>query len=311
MTEVEGIALAFAAGDNGPRCTMTKITDRYEESADAPLFICDFSPPRGAGPELLEPAGRIDADWISVAYNPGRSTRVSPPIAAHWIKEHTGRDVVFTLATRDMNKIAVQSLLLGAQLMGLENVVVVQGDRLTERDLSRVKDASDYRPTELLGAIREMNRGIDFKGLKLRSPTDFCAGASIDLGRGTEREVRLARRKVEAGAQFFISQPVFDPTPALELLDLYAENSGERLPAPVFFGVQVMTTDGPVFGDVPEWVTDGLAKGRTGADIALEVLGRFTEAGFRAFYLIPPILKGGRRDYEAAQAVLGAHGAGG
>ena len=301
-----GIALAFAAGDNGPCGSMTKITDRYEESADAPLFICDFSPPRGAGPELLEPAARIDADWISVAYNPGRSTRVSPPIAAHWIKEHTGRDVVFTLATRDMNKIAVQSLLLGAQLMGLENVVVVQGDRLTERDLSRVRDASDYRPTELLGAIREMNRGIDFKGLKLRSPTDFCAGASIDLGRGIEKEVRLTGRKAEAGAQFFISQPVFDPTPAVELLDRYAENSGERLPAPVFFGVQVMTTEGPVFGDVPEWVTDGLAKGRTGADIALDVLDRFTEAGFRAFYLIPPILKGGRRDYEAAQAVLEA-----
>ena len=77
-----------------------------------------------------------------------------------------------------------------------------------------------------------------------------------------------------------MSQPVFDPTPAVELLDRYAENSGERLSAPVFFGVQVMTGDGPVFGDVPEWVTDGLAKGRTGADIALEVLDRFTEAGF-------------------------------
>ena len=179
---------------------MTKITDKYEQSADTPLVICDFSPPRGAGPELLEPAGRIDADWISVAYNPGKSTRVSSPIAAHWIKENLGRDVVFTLATRDMNKIAVQSLLLGAQLMGLENVVVVQGDRLTERDLSRVRDASDYWPTELLGAIREMNQGIDFKGLKLRSPTDFCVGASIDLGRGVEREVRLPGARRGGGA---------------------------------------------------------------------------------------------------------------
>lgn len=290
---------------------MAKITDRYEQCRDRTLFICDFSPPRGAGTELLAPAGRIDADWISVAYNPGRSTRVSPPFAAHWIKENTGRDVVFTLATRDMNKIAVQSLLLGAQLMGLENVVVVQGDRLSERDLSRVKDASDYRPTELIRAIGEMNEGIDFKGLKLRSPTDFCVGASLDLGRGIEREVRLARRKVEAGAQFFMSQPIFDPAAALEFLDRYAEESGDRLSAPVFFGVQVMTGDGPVFGDVPSWVTDGLAKGRSGVDMALEVLGRFSQAGFRSFYLIPPILKGGRRDYEAVQGVLGAHGAGG
>ena len=101
-----------------------------------------------------------------------------------------------------------------------------------------------------------------------------------------------------------MSQPIFDPAPGLEFLDRYAEESGEQLMTPVFFGVQVMTGDGPVFGDVPEWVTDGLARGRSGVDIALEVLGRFTEAGIRAFYLIPPILKGGRRDYNAAQAVL-------
>ena len=67
-----------------------------------------------------------------------------------------------------------------------------------------------------------------------------------------------------------------------------------------------MTAGGPVFGDVPEWVTVGLSKGRSGVDIVLDVLDRFTQAGFRAFYLIPPILKGGRRDYEAAQTVLQA-----
>ena len=283
---------------------MTKIAEKYEQSTDEPLVICDFSPPRGADPDMLEPARQLDADWISVAYNPGKSTRVSSPIAAHWIKEHTGRDVLFTLATRDMNKIAVQSLLLGAQLMGLENVAVVQGDRLTEKDLSRVADVSDYRPTGLLRSIREMNDGTDFKGLKLRSPTDFCIGASIDLGHGIETEARLTRRKVQAGAQFFISQPTFDPGGPREFLDRYAEQNGEPLSAPVFFGVQVMTSDGLILGEVPDWVTQGLAKGRPGTDIAMEVFDQFTGAGFRSFYLVPPILKGGRRDYEAAQAVL-------
>ena len=285
---------------------MTKIADKYEQSPDKPLVICDFSPPRGAGSDLLEPAGQLDADWISVAYNPGKSTRVSSPIAAHWIREHTGRDVLFTLATRDMNKIAVQSLLLGAQLLGLENVAVVQGDRFNEKDLSRVENVSDYQPTGLIRSVREMNEGTDFKGLKLRSPTDFCVGASLDLGHGIETEARLTRRKVQAGAQFFISQPTFDPEGPKEFLERYAEQSGERLSAPVFFGVQVMTSDGLILGEVPDWVTQGLAKGRAGADIALEVLDRFTQSGFRSFYLVPPILKGGRRDYEAAQAVLEA-----
>ena len=283
---------------------MAKVVDKYAKDRDRALFICDFSPPRGADPVLLEPAKHLDVDWVSVAYNPGKSTRVNSAIAAHWIKLNTGRDVVSTLATRDMNKIAAQSMLLGAQLLGLENMVVVKGDALTERDLSSVKEVSDFKPTELLRSIGDMNQGIDFKGLKLRAPTDFCAGASIDLGRGIDREVLLTRRKAEAGAQFFISQPTFGPEGPREFLARYSDQAREELSSPVFHGVQVMVEEGLVLGDVPQWVTDDLAAGRPGPDIALQVLNTFVDAGFRCFYLVPPIMRGGRRDYEAAQAVL-------
>ena len=283
---------------------MTKVVDKYWEKKDRTLFICDFSPPRGADPALLEPAGSLDVDFVSVAYNPSKSTRVNSAVVAHWIKANAGKDVVFTLATRDMNKVAVQSLLLGAQLLGLENLVVVKGDEFTDKDLSRVKEVGDFRPTELLRSVNEMNEGIDFKGLKLRSPTDFCVGASIDLGRGIDSEIALTRRKVEAGAYFFITQPTFHSDGPVEFAAKYAERYGEDLSPPIFHGVQVMTQESIVFGSVPQWVTDDLAKGRSGQDIALEVIHNFAEAGFRSFYLVPPILKGGRRDYEAAQAVL-------
>lgn len=282
------------------------VADKYAQEPERTLFICDFSPPRGGSPELLEPASHLDVDFVSVAYNPGKSTRVNSTIAAHWIKANTGTDVVFTLATRDMNKVALQSLLLGAQLLGLENVVVVRGDEFTEGELPLVSDVNDYRPTELIRAVNEMNEGADFKGLRLRSPTDFCVGASIDLGRGADSELRLTRRKVEAGAHFFISQPTFHPDAPSELMARYAERYGQELSAPVFHGIQVMTSESIVFGNVPRWVTDDLAGGRPGPDIALQVLHEFTQAGFRSFYLVPPILRGGRRDYEAAQAVLEA-----
>ena len=285
---------------------MTKVTDKLTEQAKAnqAVFICDFSPPRGANAELLEPIKNLDADFVSVAYNPGKSPRVNPVIAAHWIKANVGADVVFTLATRDMNKLALQSLLLGAGLLGLENLVVVKGDDFTGKELSLVKDVSDYLPTELLRSITQMNEGIDFKGLKLRSSTNFCVGASIDLGRGLERELRLTRSKVEAGAQFFISQPTFQPDEPQEFISRYAELYDEALMPPIFHGIQVMTPDSLVLGEVPQWVTDDLSKGRAGEDIALEVLHKFTEQGFMSFYLVPPILRGGRRDYEAAQSVL-------
>jgi 5,10-methylenetetrahydrofolate reductase len=285
---------------------MATVVERCAQGQEAVLFICDFSPPRGPDPKLLEPAGQLDADFISVAYNPGRSTRVNSAFAAHWIKENTGKDVLFTLATRDMNKVAAQSLLLGASLLGLENVVAVRGDEFTDRDLATVKAVHDFRPTELVSSVNSMNQGLDFKGGKLRSPTSFCVGAAIDLGHETERETRLTRKKVEAGAQFFLLQAIFDPLRLKEFLAGYARRYSEALSIPIFCGIQVMTSDSLVFGDVPKWVTDDLEKGRPGEEIAIQVLDRFVDQGFRSIYLIPPIMRGGRRDYQAAQRVLAA-----
>ena len=285
---------------------MTKVIERRAQNEDAVLFICDFSPPRGPDSELLEPARAIAADFISVAYNPGRSVRVTSALAAQWIRQDTGKDVVFTLATRDMNRVAAQSLLLGADLLGLENVVAVRGDEFTKRDLALTRAVHDFKTTELLGSIVAMNEGLDYKGLKLRSPTSFCIGATIDLGHELERETRLTRRKVEAGAQFFLLQSVYDHVPVTQFLAGYAARYGEELSAPVFCGVQVLTSEGIVFGDIPDWVTDDLEKGRPGDEIAVEIIKELVDNGFRSIYLIPPILRGGRRDYEAAQRVLEA-----
>ena len=149
-----------------------------------------------------------------------------------------------------------------------------------------------------------MNEGVDFKDLKLRTPTNFCIGATIDLARGIEQEARLSRRKYEAGAQFFISQPTFDPSGPQAFLERYRSSYDEEFPCPIFHGVQVMTEDSLVFGNVPEWVTEDLKRERSGVDIALQVLDEFAGAGLTSIYLILPIMRGGRRDYEAAQAVL-------
>jgi len=283
---------------------MAKVVDKRAQDPNAILFICDFSPPRGADPKLLAPAHDLDADFISVAYNPGKSTRVNSAFGALWIKENAGRDVLFTLATRDMNKVAVQSLLLGAALLGLENVLVVKGDSFTERELSAVKSVDDFKPTELLSSIVAMNNGRDFKGGKLRSPTDFCVGAPIDLAHGVRRETRLTRKKVEAGAEFFLMQPLFDPQRLHDFLSGYEREYGEPLSAPVFCGLQVMAPDSIVFGDIPEWVTRDLSGGRPGEEIAAQVLRDFVAEGLRSVYLVPPIMRGGRRDYKAAQRVI-------
>ena len=147
-------------------------------------IVADFSPPRGTDPSLLDEARYLDADFISVNYSPGKSARVNSAFAAAWIRQNAGKEVIFSLSTRDMNRVAAQGLLLGANMMGLENVVVLKGDSFTENELAITKSVDDYMPTGLIRAIADMNRGIDYKGLKLQNPTSFCIGATIDLETG-------------------------------------------------------------------------------------------------------------------------------
>jgi methylenetetrahydrofolate reductase (NADPH) len=284
---------------------MAKITERCFEATGHTTIICDFSPPRSGDPELWQPAD-LDADFISVAYNPGRSVRVNSPMLAATIKRQAGKEVVFTLGTRDMNKLALQSQLLGAQLLGLENVIVVQGDPFSGRDLALVKPVDDYRPTQLISAISKLNEGVDFRESKLRSATDFCIGATVDLGRGIQHEAQLARLKVAAGAQFFITQPIFDPTEASSFGEAYARAAGKPLTTPVFFGLQVLEQDGVIFSSVPALLRQEIESGRSGVEIALELYQRFQENGLHNIYLVPPIRRGGARNYAAAQEVLAA-----
>jgi homocysteine S-methyltransferase len=284
-----------------------KVTDKCAARGDGLVVICDFSPPRGGAERAVEQARYLSADFICVAYNPGRAVRVDSAMLAGAIKGAAGKDVSFNLATRDMNRLALESHLLGAQALGLDNVVVVGGDPFGERDLARgLKAVDDRTPTGLMKGVAGMNGGTDFRGSKLRAPTDFCIGASIDLARGIESEARLARRKADAGAHFFITQPVFDACSIRAFQEAYSAAAGEELSLPVFYGLQIMVKDGVIFSTVPAAVRKDLEKGRDGTDVALETLDRFVEEGVNRVYVVPPILKGGARDYEAAQTVLEA-----
>ena len=281
-----------------------KVTDRCSTQGNETMFICDFSPPRSADPRALEPARSLDADYINVAYNPGKAVRMDSAMLASSIKSQTGKDAMFNLSTRDMNKVALQSHLLGAQMLGLENVVVLRGDVFTEKDLEKVKDVSDFTPTGLIKSLDTMNQGIDFRGSKLRAPTELCVGGSIDLGRGIHTEAALAHSKAMAGVQFFITQPIFNTDDISAFSGAYSAITGQELTQPVFFGLQILQKDGVIFSSVPEGVRTDLDEGREGTDIALELLEKFQAAGIKRIYLVPPIMKGGARDYEAAQTVL-------
>ena len=282
---------------------MAKVTEVYAASS-GPVVLCDCTPPRSADPAALDAVGAVGADFACVAYNPGKLPRADSVAAALAIKERTGTDVVFNLATRDMNKIAVQSRLLGAQMLGLENVVVLQGDRFSPEEAERVKAVNDFTPTALIASAAAMNDGLDYRGSRLRGATALCIGASFDLARDMDREVALTQRKVEAGAHFLIAQPIYDLSLRHRFLEAYERYAGAALSLPVFWGLQVLEKDGIVLGNVLPEMRQQLDEGRPGVDIAIELLRRLVDDGVRGVYLVPPILRGGARDYEAARQVL-------
>lgn len=278
---------------------------------NSPVTICDISPPRGADAGALADAAGVRADFLCVAYAPGQSVRLGSALSAAILIRDFGRRAAFNLATRDMNRITIQSALLDAAALGADNVVALRGDPISERDSRRVSQVNDYTTTTLLRDIRRMNGGRDFRGRRLIAPTSFRPGATADLSNPLEREAALAANKARAGAEFILCQSAFDPARTLRFQDILKTALADRpddMPR-LFAGVQIPSAEGRVFGDFPERSLAELRAGRAGLDIATENAAALWDAGFRLFYIIPPILANGERDYEAANRLLEGLGA--
>ena len=284
---------------------MRTIADAVASSSGSPVVLCDISPPRGSSPDLIARiSSQVDADFLSVAYSPGQSVRVHSIMAGAHLYRSLGRNLVVTIATRDMNRIAIQSLLLGTDLMGVKNVVVLRGDRLRSRDHGLVREVNDYTPSALIRDISRLNTGVDFRGIRLAGPTSICAGAAADIGGDLDKEVALSARKLASGAQFLICQPSFDSGRALRFRQRLADAVGDSPLPPIFAGVQIPMAGGVDFGNTPDRVLEELDAGRPGLDIAKEAARALYDGGVRTFYVVPPIFRSGRRGYAEANELI-------
>ncbi|SVA86211.1 uncharacterized protein METZ01_LOCUS139065, partial [marine metagenome] len=100
---------------------MKSVIEAINKRGRKPFYLCDFSPPKGGNADLLLECCDLNPDMFMVAYAPGKAVRLNPIFAANWIHSKTNIPTIFTISTRDMNKNAMQGLLLGAELMGLPN----------------------------------------------------------------------------------------------------------------------------------------------------------------------------------------------
>ena len=280
-----------------------KVTEKYYSSSDT-IFLSDFSPPRGPDKSVIADAVKLPVDFICIAYSPGRAVRSDSAMLAHTVKYNTGKDVIFNLTTRDMNKLGLQTHIIGAQLLGLENMVVMQGEEFSQKDQLTVSRVNGFNTTALIKSIKRLNQGIDFRGAKLDTSTDICIGGTIDLSKDLSTEIRLTQKKVMAGVDFIITQPIFDATLPSQFLEEYKILTGVPLSIPVFYAIQVLKKHSVTFSSVPKTILSDLDNGRAGSDIALDLLHQLLNTGLRGIHIIPPILKGGLRDYDTAAEVI-------
>ena len=202
----------------------------------------EMDPPRGlsahkliAGASLLAEAG---ADVINVADSPMARMRMSPWAVCDLIQQQVGVDTTLHFPTRGRNLLRVQGDLLAAHALGIRNVFVVMGDPTAIGDYPEAMDNYDLVPSGLIKLIKHgFNAGLDHAGADIGGPTSFFVGCALNLcPQNPDQEIKNLRRKLEAGADFILTQPVFQPQAAEVLLKRYQDQYGP-LKTPVLAGI--------------------------------------------------------------------------
>jgi len=206
------------------------------------IISVEMDPPRGlsthkllAGASLLSDAG---ADVINVADSPMARMRMSPWAVCSLIQRRVGVETVLHFPTRGRNLLRVQGDLLAAHAMGVRNVFVVMGDPTAIGDYPNAMDNYDLVPSGLIKLIKQgFNTGVDYAGADIGQPTSFFAGCALNLNPADPaEEIKNIRRKLRAGADFVLTQPIYDLRHALDFLTRYKEEAGQ-FPVPILAGI--------------------------------------------------------------------------
>ncbi len=206
------------------------------------VIAVEMDPPRGLsthkmllGASLLKEFG---ADVIDVADSPMARMRMSPWAVCDLIQRKVGIETTLHFPTRGRNLLRVQGDLLAAHALDIRNVFVVMGDPTAIGDYPDAMDDYDLVPSGLIKLIKQgFNVGLDHAGATIGSPTTFFVGCALDLtAQNLEREVRNLHRKLDAGVDFILTQPVYDTQKVARFFEHYKQKHG-KLPVPVLVGV--------------------------------------------------------------------------
>lgn len=180
------------------------------------VVTCEINPPKGVEvadqlKELDSLKGRIDA--VAATDNKSSVMTMSPLIFSYFLKDR-GFEPILNFSCRDRNRLALQADLLGAAALGIQNILVVTGDYAAMGDHPQAKPVFDLDAVQLLKTLQILAQGQDLGNNFMKGKPLFFPGATVSPRPSTENALELQlikmEKKAEAGAKFFITQPIFD-----------------------------------------------------------------------------------------------------
>ena len=265
-------------------------TQLAEKFADKKFVVAvEVDPPRGHNANRIIEAARelkhAGFDVVNIADTPMARMRMSAWALAHLIQRDTDMETVLHFPTRGRNLLRVQGDLLAAHALGVRNLLVLMGDPPSVGDYPEAGDQHDIVPSGLVKLIKgSLNTGKDSAGISIGTATTFHVGVAVNFyPPDLERELKTFRKKIKAGADFAVSQPIFDVAPVRLFLQRYCDQYGEA-PIPIVGGVlppaslrnaEFLHNELPSFS-LPDWALERMRKSsdgrKEGIKIAREVL---------------------------------------
>jgi homocysteine S-methyltransferase len=187
------------------------------------------------GARMLKDAG---VDALNIPDGPRASAKMSPQSLAHLFEREIGMETVLHYCCRDRNLLAMQSDLLGIYALGLKNLLIITGDPPKLGDYPDATAVFDVDSIGLTNMVSRLNQGVDMGGTAIGKPTGFFIGVGINPGAiNLKQEISRFEWKVDAGAEFAITQPVFD----VAMLKSFLKKI-EHVRIPVIAGIWPLTS---------------------------------------------------------------------
>ncbi len=212
---------------------------RLQEAINQGEFIVsvELDPPKGLNPTKVLDGACMLAErgvrFVNVADSPMARVRMSALSMAKLIQDRADVETIIHFTTRDRNLMALQSELIGAHAMGVRNVLALTGDQPTLGDYPDATGVWDVDSIGLVGTLSRLNAGVDRAGRSVGAQAGFCIGCAVDpTAEDLDEHIERFWRKLEAGAHFVMSQPLYD----IEALHSFLDRIGP-LPVPFLLGV--------------------------------------------------------------------------